>query len=276
MKTIADLYSVPADFTNWVESFTPMAGSSSKWKPLYFIAMTARSGSTMLCSMMEKIGGFGIPNEYLNPRGPFDMYHSKYGGKNIIEYLENIRTRSKSHVIGIKTAFLDFYPFATLFTQTLTKYSNFVYLTRLDIYAQAVSLWSAQKTQFWHSTNGTKSEIDLTQYNYSEILITLHRLIEERVKWELYFSLNGTIPLRLNYEEICFNSEKQIYKLAEFLGVDVSPECIQGIQPRTTKLSTNFQKIICEMFKKEIYLKKHDFKIINELKIAKNESFAQA
>lgn len=264
MKTISDLYAAPGDIAKWLETIPAPLGSSPNWKPLYFIAITARSGSTMLCSMMEKVGDFGIPDEYLNPRGPFTMYHSKFGGQNIQEYLENIQNRLKSDVLGIKTAFLDFYPFAALFAQIPPKYANFIYLTRLDVFSQAVSLWSAKKTHLWHSTTGTKSKIEIGDYNYSEIFYTLLQIIEERVKWEIYFSINGIVPLRLNYEDICNNHIKAISSIAVFLGIEISEEFINEIKPTTTILSTENQKLICNKFSEE-FISKNDLLKVNEM-----------
>ena len=265
MTTISDLCAAPADLSQWLASLKPPSHSSLNWKPLYLIAMTARSGSTMLCSMIKQSREFGIPDEYFNPRGPFNTHHARYGGNTIQEYLGSIRVHSKSTLVGIKTAFVDFYPVANHFSHALQKYANFVYLTRSDIYAQAVSLWSAKKTNLWHSLDGTKSKIDVCHYNYSEILFALQQLIEEKIKWETYFSFQGILPLRLYYEEICSHPEKTIFALAAFLGVRISLEHIHGIRPETTPLSSDAQKNICARFTGDFGANGDAFKILNTI-----------
>jgi len=259
MKTIENLYESPGNLGTWLSSIEPISHSdtsviqSSNWKPLYFIAMTARSGSTMLCSLIKKLGRLGIPDEYLNPRGPFQMHHSKYGGETFEEYLKNIFNQmpAGSEMLGIKTAFLDFFPAASRFNEEIVKSSKFIYLTRLNIYSQAVSLWSAKKTQLWHSGDGTRSKISLSDYKYSDILICLTQLLAERVKWEAYFSLQGIFPLRITYEDLCVNQESVLYSLVNFLGSQISKEQIHGIKPGTTALSTDAQREIVSKFKEE-------------------------
>jgi hypothetical protein len=63
---------------------------NTNWKPMYIIAMTARSGSTMLCSALQCLPETGKVEEYFNPRGPFQNFHTKYGGSDFSDYLHNI------------------------------------------------------------------------------------------------------------------------------------------------------------------------------------------
>lgn len=260
MKKIENIYSTPTNLRSWLASINPPICSkitettqTSNWKPLYFIAMTARSGSTMLCSIIEKLEHLGVPDEYLNPRGPFQMYHSKYGGENFKEYLTNIYEQMppKSQMLGIKTAFIDFYPIVSNFEKEINEFSKFIYLTRLNIYAQSVSLWSAKKTQLWHSFDETRSKISLDQYNYEEILMCLTQILDERVKWEAYFSLYGITPYRISYEDICANQELVLHSLVDFLGVQINSEKFDAIKPSTTAISSDFQKEIVYKFQED-------------------------
>lgn len=253
MKTLSNLYEAPTDLSKWLETISPPFEISKNWKPLYFIAMTARSGSTMLCSTIKKLEQLGSPDEYLNPRGPFQMYHSKFGGETFAEYLNNIfnQTHPKGEMLGIKTAFLDFYPLASRFNEEFVEFSNFIYLTRINIYSQAVSLWSANKTQLWHSYGGTRSRISLSDYNYIEILNCFTQLLDERVKWEAYFALQGISPHRITYENLCANQESVLRSIVNFLGVEVCDKIILGSKPETAALATDVQNEIIFRFKKD-------------------------
>jgi LPS sulfotransferase NodH len=272
MKNIQNLYSTPCDLRSWLMSISPVIDSKSndtrteKWKPLYFIAMTARSGSTMLCSLIEKLGYCGIPDEYLNPRGPFQENHSKYGGASFKEYLENIynHVNSNCNMLGIKTAFLDFYPAANYFSEEFNEFSKFIYLTRNNLYAQAVSLWSAEKSKLWHSFDGTRSTISSSQYNYDEISMCLKQLINERVKWEAYFSLYGIIPHRMTYEDLCSNQDSALNSLVEFLGLQIPREKLLNITPSTTALATYIQNDIACKFQKEFINRREENKLIEK------------
>jgi len=260
MKTIENLYASPGNLRAWLTSIKPpcssecAAAQSLNWKPFYFIAMTARSGSTMLCSLIKKMGHLGIPDEYLNPRGPFQFHHSKYGGETFEEYLKNIFNQmlAGSDMFGIKTAFLDFFPAASQFNEEIVNFSKFIYLTRMNIYSQAVSLWSATTTQLWHSGDGARSKISLSDYNYSDILLCLTQLLTERVKWETYFALKGIVPLRITYEDLCVNQESVLRSVVNFLGVQISKEQICGVKAETTVLSTDVQREIVDKFKEDI------------------------
>jgi LPS sulfotransferase NodH len=269
---ISVILSKPANLEKWLESLRPPAfyqnhiNQGGNWKPLYFIAMTARSGSTMLCSLIKKLEHLGTPEEYLNPRGPFQIYHSKYGGENFEEYLKNIfnQMQAESTMLGIKTAFLDFFPVASQFNEKIVEFANFIYLTRLNIYSQSVSLWSAKKTQLWHSEDGTRSKISISDYNYSEILICLTQLLAERIKWETYFAFYGILPHRVAYEDLCANQETVLRSLVNFLGMQISDEKIDGIIPETTVLSTDIQKEIVEKFSEDFISRRETMKYLEK------------
>jgi hypothetical protein len=82
---------------------------SGHWKPMYLICMTARTGSTMLCSVLERTGLVGVPDEYVNPRGPFPMYYEQVGSGDLRTYFHRVweRNAGPGGIFGIKTPFQD-------------------------------------------------------------------------------------------------------------------------------------------------------------------------
>lgn len=231
---------------------------NANWKPLYFIAMTARSGSTMLCSAMKCIEELGDPAEYFNNRGQLKNFHAKYGGCDFSDYLHNIfnSVGSVSHTLGIKSPYMDFKFMAECpkFTHLLP-YVNFVYLTRRDIFAQSVSLWRAKKTNLWHSHTAGKSKSisKPVSYNYDELAVSLMALLRERICWESLFSLYGLTPLRMAYEDICGNNLKpSVQLLAKSIGFDISEKKLETAEALTTKLGSGKQDETIDRFRSDV------------------------
>lgn len=217
------------------------------WKPLYVVAVTARSGSTMLCSALRRIPELGQPEEYLNARGALQQFHREFRGRDLAEYLESVcRSRCPAGTLGIKTAYLDFRFLAeSRLGPHLADCANFIYLTRRDIYAQAVSLWAARKTAMWHSSDGSLSPVDADMYKLEELLPELHRLLRERVQWESFFSMAAITPLRLVYEDFCAAGLSDVVlKVARHVGFELKPHLVGDISASTTKTSAGAQEAI--------------------------------
>lgn len=217
------------------------------WKPLYFIAISPRSGSTMLCSSLSCIPELGQPEEYLNARGALQHFHREFGGGNLFEYLQGaVRARGPAQTLGIKTAYLDFQLLAeSCLGPQLAEHANFVYLTRCDIYAQAVSLWAARTTAMWHSSDGSLSPVGMDRYSLKALLPELHRLLRERMCWESYFSVAQITPLRLVYEDLCRSGPAEsVLSVARHIGFDINPTLVTNISASTTKTSADTQEAI--------------------------------
>jgi len=231
---------------------------NANWKPLYVLAMTARSGSTMLCSAIKCIEELGEPAEYFNNRGQLKNFHARFGGRDFSDYLHNIfnSVGSVSHTLGIKSPYMDFKFMAECpkFTHLLP-YVNFVYLTRRDIFAQSVSLWRAKKTNLWHShaAGKSKSISDPVSYNYDELVVSLMALLRERICWESLFSLYGLTPLRMAYEDICGNNLKpSVQLLAKSIGFDISEQKLETAEAATIKLGTGEQDETIDRFRSDV------------------------
>ena len=217
------------------------------WKPLYFIAISPRSGSTMLCSALQCIPELGQPEEYLNARGALQHVHQEFGGGNLLEYLQGaFRARGPAHTLGIKTAYLDFRLLAeSCLGPHLAEHANFIYLTRRDIYAQAVSLWAARTTAMWHSSDGSLSPVGMDMYSLEALMPELHRLLRERVRWESYFSMARITPLRLVYEDLCTAGlAASVLSIARHIGFEIDPALLSNISASTTKTSAGAQEAI--------------------------------
>ena len=258
--SISSIDSWADDFGQWLASIetTPSLREGVKlrpvWKPLYFVAVTARSGSTMLCSALRRIPGLGHPEEYINARGALQQFHLEFGGRNLAEYLESVfRSRCPASTLGIKSAYLDFRFLAeSLWGPRLADYANFIYLTRRDIYAQAVSLWAARTTAMWHSSDGSLSPVGMDMYSLEALMPELHRLLRERVRWESYFSMARITPLRLVYEDLCTAGlAASVLSIARSIGFDIDPTLLANISASTTKTSADEQEAIARRLRED-------------------------
>lgn len=205
-------------------------------KPLskinYVICMTARSGSTMLCSLLKNTNLLGFPEEYVNPRGPMNLYLKKLPSENIIDYFDKLRRVqvSSNGVFGMKTNFPDFKPILdNSLVGTILNPVKFIYLDREDVLLQAISSYLARKTGVWHQKHNQKqrkTEIDIdseiNQDEIKKILKIMDKLTLEKLEWEKFFSLYSIEPLKIKYEEILKKSDQEIQKISEFLNISLS------------------------------------------------------
>jgi LPS sulfotransferase NodH len=258
--TITRFQSGTKEALDWLETISPPSPRRQvvqvlpNWKPLYIFAMTARSGSTMLCSAMKSIPELGEPDEYLNDRGPFQAFHRRFGGDSLKGYFQAIISKaSAANTFGIKTAYTDFRFLAeSNEALDLLNCANFIYLTRRDIFAQATSLWAARKTSVWHASDGTKSSIAFNDYDFNDLVRWIKAILRERVSWESFFSLYGIAPLRLAYEDICGpHIAKSVEMVARQVGFQLDPSATANLVPRTTKLATIEQEQIITALKKD-------------------------
>lgn len=159
--------------------------------PMLVIAFTARSGSTALSSLLETIPVFGTVHEFLNPRGPMEMFVNRLGGSE--NYWERVQEEysGPGGLFAFKVSWLDFKP------EFIPNDARYVFLTRNDKVAQALSLYRARETGIWHE------KTDYPPLDLEKVLSGFHLLQQERTAWERFFESKDIIPLRITYEEFC-------------------------------------------------------------------------
>lgn len=203
----------------------------------------------MLCSVLEKTGLVGRPDEYINPRGPFPMHYERNGKGDLRTYFHRVwkKYAGPGGIFGIKTPFLDLSPFiqSGLFDEWFRS-ANMIYLSRSNIFEQAVSVVIARQSGVWHKMCGqasTRSECPL-HYDPEMLRNTLINLIRERSLWESLFALFEITPMRIAYEEFAFDSvglESTIRGMLRFLGYDLHSD-YRIPSPSTSKLGSDLNK----------------------------------
>jgi LPS sulfotransferase NodH len=192
----------------------------------FLIAITPRSGSSYLCDVMTKIKLFGVPGEMINQQFIPEII-KKIPGRTAEEYIRNvIRCRkTKNGISGLKASWFQFRGF----TETMDDHSymsgfKYIYLTRRDLSAQAISLYKATETSVFH-TNVQHSEEAITklrslEYDYEKIKEWYVHIDRQEKGWQKYFFKNRIFPLCITYEEIDDDVFGVIKRIATFVGVD--------------------------------------------------------
>ncbi len=195
----------------------------------YVICMLPRSGSSMFCSILEKTGLLGYPDEYLNPRGVIQMYAGKYSPGTFREYFDLLRReRSTSNgVFGMKVTIDDFKPLIdSSMIKELMSPVQFIFLERQDLVLQAVSSVNAKQTGIWHrdASGAPYRSIATGEARFDEqaIIAEINQLTQMRTNWERFFAIHSISPTRLVYEKILDNINEAVTQVAHAVGVTLT------------------------------------------------------
>lgn len=201
----------------------------------YLIAMTPRSGSSHLCDVMKNTKLLGSPGEFF-PAEFIPKILVKAPAKNADDYLVNVMKvlQSANGVSGVKTSWFQFQQFCNaLKNRNAVRKFKYIYLVRRDVAAQAVSLYKATESSFFH-TNISHSEDVLNKnkqldYNYEKIDKWEKHIIAQESGWQNYFLVNNIFPLCITYEDIESDVSGVVKRIIAYLGLPtVSAESIHA------------------------------------------------
>jgi len=188
-------------------------------KPTLILAITPRTGSTHLCSMLKSLEIFGSPQEILNNRGVVQRKIKQLEVKNFSEYIEKL-VNEAGECFSFKASWSDFEPISSICKEIFPNL-KFIYLDRFDIVAQAISLFRASETKIWHNRAGNELQYDklsLEQLDVNKITTLMQMLIKEKIEWEKYFFTNNLSVEHLYYEVIRHNWTRAAAMIAERFG----------------------------------------------------------
>ena len=95
--------------------------------------------------------------------------------------------------------------------------ARYVYLTRRDVLGQAISLSVARQTNSYGDWMPKDRE---PAYDAGHIRRCLANIIEGEARWRLFFALNGIMPLEMIYEDLVEEPQREIDRIAHFVGVE--------------------------------------------------------
>jgi len=214
----------------------------------YVICTSPRSGSTMLCKLLEATKIAGNPGSLFHKPSIdawldyYDLDASVYASRQ--ETLQGIfeaarvRGRGETEVFGMRLqrgsfaffmAQLDFlYPgspsdverIEAAFGRTL-----FIYLTRDDKLDQAISYIRAEQTGLWHRrADGTELERQVVQredgYDRAAIKSQISEFAEYDTAWRTWFDKQSVEPLEISYERLASEPQSTLTKILQALGAN--------------------------------------------------------
>ena len=205
----------------------------------YMVAITPRSGSTLLAQELSRRYGLGHPGEFLN-EGFIANFEHLFPTPNLADFqrfLLNSFT-SPEGIFGFKADWFR-YARARELEYLPRVYENidlYIYLRRRDFVGQAVSLAVAMQSGIWHETNIRFERADSVYANlvYDEAMIAENvlSLMEQEYRWETYFDRAAGRVIPLYYEDISQSLDATLFQVGALLGARPTGEATRSFAPQ--------------------------------------------
>lgn len=249
MSEILQLFEQPALNVDLLEKI----GGVEYPRRRYIIAITPRSGSSYLCNALKNTKRLGWPQEVLEQNSVAIRLAKNMPGRTPEEYICNTLkvTKTANNVAGLKTSWFQFENFMAAMTDHgyLSGF-KYVYLTRRDLSAQAVSLYKAVATNVFHSVQKQSEEslakLATLEYDYAAIRYWYDHIIVQERGWQQYFFDHRIFPLHITYEDIEEDIVRVIKRISHYVGVKPEslhfPEQISNFQKIRNEQSTEWAR----------------------------------
>ncbi len=229
----------------------------------YIICSTPRTGSTLLCGLLESTKVAGSPDSYFM-RNLDPVWAEQWGLPSrenrsdrdySAAYLKAVTTagRGGTKVFGLRlmrenlddlSAMIDkvFPDLPSDKARLEAAFGNILYihLTREDKLAQAISLVKAEQTGLWHiAPDGTEIERLAPpkdpEYDFNRIARELAELEQYDLAWTTWLDQQGIDPLRIGYENLSADPADAVRRICLALGVPAP--ATDSVRPGVAKLS---------------------------------------
>ena len=210
----------------------------------YLICATPRTGSSLLCGLLDSTEVAGRPESYFR-KSDEQYWASRWG-------LARMPDRTFNHSVFIEAAIaagrtengvfaarvmwgtLDevierlgaVYPDSTgadldLLNRAFGR-TSFVYLRREDVLAQAVSWLRAEQVDIWFETDQTprRQAKQAPQFDFDQIHELVGTINEHDEAWRQWFTSVGVQPHQVWYADLDVDPVGVIRGILEFLGLD--------------------------------------------------------
>lgn len=229
----------------------------------YVICATPRSGSTLLCDILAGSGVAGRPHSYYRPQS-IATFATSLGvslrGRTEGEafdraYLAAVLAAGTNGtgVFGLRLMWDAVAPLAArldrLFPGLISDADRFahafgartyLYLSRTDKVAQAVSRLKAEQTGLWHiAADGSERERSAPPqpavYERERLRGFIDEVEQDEAAWEHWFDANGIIPFRLVYEQLTTDPNAILARVLAALGLEAARAASAPV--RTAKMA---------------------------------------
>jgi len=209
----------------------------------FFICSTPRTGSMMLADLLADTGLVGRADEFFGE--PFRQnVVPGLTRRGFDDYLLGCTEKARRGTFGVKLHWDQVEVFLHLLrlrrglgglsdAQVIGAVfpgPSYVFLTREDTLAQAVSWWKAIGSGKWVDEESPAAE---PEFDAGGIAGRVRRIGEHNEAWRRWFETNRVEPLHVTYEELAADPAVGARRVLEFVGVDV-PADLQ-VEPRTER-----------------------------------------
>lgn len=242
------------DSTGSYERMTELEISSARFdqqpatvKRKFVIFSMQRSGSFLLCRQLIN-AGIGIPQEYFNPLHTGILRKRwKLTPGDDRAYLRELYARrtTPNGVWGAKLQWPQYRAHPAVIDELLCDASQFIYLYRNDLAAQAVSLHVSLVTGIWgfDVTKTTRSRAGVALDDLQHVSQCAQLIIQEQVAWKKFFVMRQITPLSLSYEDLAEDQSGAVRRIAKLLGLEAREFRIPAPETRQDHLPSEIAAV---------------------------------
>lgn len=223
----------------------------------YIIASTQRSGTHLLCSILQSTGVAGSPDEYFLSK-PGETWEGRWGAPSRAAYVERVLQENTGangafgavvmwsyfeQMLQMLEEIPAYYEFtgAKLLGQLLNR-PKYIWLRRRNRVEQAVSWAMACQTGVWVQSAGQQPQPNATpEFHFKVLDEWCNRIATHDAGWTNYFRSNQIEPLVLYYEDVVASHRTAAERVLKFLGVPV-PDGMKIPAPAVEKQANKTSK----------------------------------
>jgi LPS sulfotransferase NodH len=211
---------------------SPSAQAGTPIRLSYLICTTPRSGSNLLCEVLQSTGVAGRPDEYFwHP----PIWEEEWSTADFAAYLERVLRAGTSPdgVFGVKLMW--FYldkllprlaevaglsgadPPAVL-SATFPN-PRYIWLNRRDKVRQGISHYRALKTNAWRSTDRATGTVADPAFDFAVIDPLVRQAAADDQSWQRFFRQHGIEPFPMAYEDLATAPAQTARRVLDHLGL---------------------------------------------------------
>jgi LPS sulfotransferase NodH len=243
----------------------------------YIICTSPRSGSTLLCRMLEAIGRCGVPDSHfhepsvgawLSDHGvPNDAHDTHLSALEAAIAAARIAGTGGKGMFGLRLQrhslayFLDqLHLLMPCHKNDLSRIdeifgsTKFIHLSRTSKLDQAISYLKAEQSGLWHrSPDG--SEIERLsaprpfEYKRNAIAARIAAFEEDEREWAAWFTRERIAPLRIEYEALARDPRAVLREVLTYLGL--SSDLAEGVGVPVARLSDGINRAWADRYRAE-------------------------
>lgn len=232
------------EYARWVLA-PPLPEHPTPTRTSYFICGSPRSGTWLLSGLLASTGVAGNPHQYFwretedanrrNWGAPSSEYVSRvlevgttakgvFGCKLMWGYLPDFLERLENEVSGA-------YATQRSLIARVFPRPRFVWVSREDVVAQAVSWAIAIQTGYWHHWDVASGK---ARFDFDQIRALVREASEHKRAWRRWFAENEIGVLEVRFEDLVQDKEGVTREVLGFLAIEIPVNCVISARTRKT------------------------------------------